>query len=138
MRYWSDRIGRRPVVLGGLLLGALAMLPVYAGLARFSDSPVTILLLLLTLVAAVAMVTGPQTALLSEMFSARVRYTAVGLPHNLAAGWMGGLSPLMVAFIASRAGMPLTGLVYPTLLLALALVLGWLYLPETRGADLTA
>lgn len=32
--WWSDRIGRRPVVLAGLLLGALCTLPVFAGLER--------------------------------------------------------------------------------------------------------
>ena len=133
----SDRIGRRPVVLSGLLLGALAMLPVYAGLSQFADSPATVVLLLLVIVCAVALVTGPQTALLSELFPARTRYTAVGLPHNLAAGWMGGLSPLMVAFIANKVGMPLAGLLYPTLLLTIALLLGWRYLPETKGADLS-
>jgi MFS family permease len=135
--YWSDRIGRRPVVLGGLLLGSLALLPVYAGLAHFAVSATAIVGLLLVMVLAVAMVTGPQTALLSELFAARVRYTAVGLPHNLAAGWMGGLSPLVIAFIAARSGSPLAGLLYPTLLLVLALVLGAFYLPETRGADLS-
>ncbi len=135
--YLSDRIGRRPVVLAGLLLGALAMLPVYAGLSHFAGSPVMVVLLLLVIVLAVALVTGPQTALLSELFPARTRYTAVGLPHNLAAGWMGGMSPLMVAFIANRTGMPLAGLLYPTLLLAIALLLGCRYLPETRGADLS-
>jgi len=135
--YLSDRIGRRPVVLAGLMLGAAAMLPVYAGLSHFAGSPVMVVLLLLVIVLAVALVTGPQTALLSELFSARTRYTAVGLPHNLAAGWMGGMSPLMVAFIANRTGMPLAGLLYPTLLLAIALLLGWRFLPETRGVDLT-
>jgi MFS family permease len=132
----SDRIGRRPVVLAGLLLGAAAILPVYAGLTHFADSPLRVLLLLLVLVSAVALVTGPQTALLSELFPARTRYTAVGLPHNLAAGWMGGLSPLVVAFIGTRVGVPLAGLLYPALLLVIALLLGWRFLPETRGADL--
>ncbi len=133
----SDKLGRRPVVLAGLLLGTLAMLPVYAGLSQFSGSPLMVFLLLLVMVLAVALVTGPQTALLSELFAARTRYTAVGLPHNLAAGWMGGLSPLVIAFIASRTGVPLAGLLYPSLLLLLALLLGWRYLPETRGADLS-
>ncbi len=134
----SDRHGRRPVVLAGLLLGVLALLPVYAGLQRFAGSPLIVFGLLLVLVLAVALVTGPQTALLSELFPARTRYTAVGLPHNLAAGWIGGLSPYMVALIADRSGSVLLGLGYPTALLAVALVVGWFFLPETRGADLQA
>jgi MFS family permease len=132
----SDRVGRRPVVLAGLLLGALAMLPVYAALPHVAEQPPLVLGLLLVLVLAVALVTGPQTALLSELFPARTRYTAVGLPHNLAAGWVGGLSPYMVTLIASRTGSPLAGLAYPSALLGVALLVGWWFLPETRGADL--
>jgi MFS family permease len=134
----SDRYGRRPVVLAGLLLGAVAILPVYAGLQRFAASPPTVVLLLLVLVLAVALVTGPQTALLSELFPARTRYTAVGLPHNLAAGWIGGLSPYIVTLIAERSGNVLLGLGYPTALLFVALAVGYRFLPETRGADLNA
>jgi MFS family permease len=132
----SDRFGRRPVVLTGLLLGAMAILPIYFGLQQWSDQPMVIFGLLLVLVLAVALVTGPQTALLSELFTARTRYTAVGLPHNLAAGWIGGLSPYMVALIAEKSGSPLTGLVYLAGLLLLALVIGYFFLPETQGADL--
>jgi MFS family permease len=132
----SDRIGRRPVVLGGLLLGALATLPVYAGLHTLAANPLAVFVLLLVLVLAVALVTGPQTALLSELFPARTRYTAVGLPHNLAAGWIGGLSPYMVALIADKTGQPLAGLCYPAVMLMVALVTGFFFLPETRGKDL--
>lgn len=134
----SDRLGRRPVVLAGLLLGAASILPVYAGLQQVAQQPVLIFALLLIPLLAVALVTGPQTALLSELFPARTRYTAVGLPHNLAAGWIGGLSPYMVALIAEKSGSPLVGLGYPTALLLVALVVGYFFLPETRGADLNA
>ncbi|HBH38880.1 MAG TPA: MFS transporter, partial [Curvibacter sp.] len=86
----SDRYGRRPVVLAGLLLGAASIIPVYAGLALVAHQPLLVFALLVIPVLAVALVTGPQTAMLSELFPARTRYTAVGLPHNLAAGWIGG------------------------------------------------
>jgi len=134
----SDRLGRRPVVLAGLLLGSTSILPVYAGLQQFSQQPWLIFVLLLVPVLAVALVTGPQTALLSELFPARTRYTAVGLPHNLAAGWIGGLSPYMVTLIADKSGSALMGLGYPAALLLMALVVGYFFLPETRGADLNA
>ena len=132
----SDRIGRRPVVLAGLLLGTVSIFPVYAGLQQFSQNSMLVFGLLVVPVLALALVTGPQTALLSELFPARTRYAAVGLPHNLAAGWIGGLAPYMVTLIASKSGVALTGLVYPAAFLLLALVVGFLFLPETRGADL--
>ncbi|RTL51457.1 MAG: MFS transporter [Rhodocyclaceae bacterium] len=136
----SDRIGRRPVVLAGLALGLLCMLPIYAALQHFAAEPapsaLVVFALLLPPVIAVALVTGPQTAQLSELFPARTRYTAVGLPHNLAAGWIGGLSPFMTTLITAKTGNPMLGLCYPVALLALALVVGMLFMPETRGSDL--
>jgi MFS family permease len=133
--WMSDRIGRRPVLLAGLALGALGVMPVYWGLLN-AASNVAVVGLLLVLVAAVAMITGPQTATLAELFPARHRYSAVGLPHNLAAGWIGGMSPFMVTLIAKQTGSPMAGLLYPALLLIVAFVVGWFYLPETRGTDL--
>ena len=133
---WSDRMGRRPVVLSGLLLGLMAVLPIYSLLPLVADQLWAVFGLMLILVLAVSLVTGPQTALLSELFNARTRYTAVGLPHNLAAGWMGGLSPYVVGLIASQTGVPLIGLVYPSGLLQLALLVCYFWLPETRGQDL--
>ena len=133
---WSDRMGRRPVVLSGLLLGVMAVLPIYSLLPLVADQLWAVFGLMLILVLAVSLVTGPQTALLSELFNARTRYTAVGLPHNLAAGWMGGLSPYVVGLIASQTGVPLIGLVYPSGLLLLALLVCYFWLPETRGQDL--
>ena len=132
----SDRVGRRPVVLAGLALGAMSTVPVYMGLQSWAHQPWAVLGLLLVPVVAVALVTGPQTALLSELFPARTRYTAVGLPHNLAAGWIGGLSPYVMTLIANHSGSVLLGLVYPSALLLLAWVVGYCFLPETRGADL--
>ncbi|WP_246590854.1 MFS transporter [Georgfuchsia toluolica] len=135
----SDRIGRRPVLLAGLLLGAAGVMPVYWGLMNFGGAQVDSLAvvgLLLVLVTAVALITGPQTAFLAELFPARTRYSAVGLPHNLAAGWIGGMSPFMVTLIAKQTDSPLAGLLYPTLLLVVAFTVGWFFLPETRGKNL--
>jgi MFS family permease len=95
-----------------------------------------ILLALSVLVIALALVTGPQTALLAELFPARTRYSAVALPHNLSAGWIGGLSPFMVTFLGVKAGDVTAGLWYPQVLLVMALLVGWKWLPETRGTDL--
>ncbi len=136
----SDRIGRRPVLLAGLIGGALAILPVFHGLAHFGSQPepntTMIAVLLLVLVVPLACITGPQTATLPELFPARTRYTAVALPHNLVAGWIGGMSPFMVTWLGVRFGDPLAGLWYPTGLLILAAIVGLLFLPEVRNRPL--
>jgi MFS family permease len=132
----SDRWGRRPVVLFGLALGVVSILPLYTALPFFADQLALVFLLQLILVSAVVFVTGPQTALLSELFNARTRYTAVGSPHSLSAGWIGGLSPYMVNLIASKSGLALVGLMYPNALLLMALLVCYFKLPETRRSDL--
>ncbi len=137
----SDRIGRRPVLLAGLILGCLAILPVFHGLQHFGSGPTpdttAVALLLLALVIPLACITGPQTATLPELFPARTRYTAVALPHNLAAGWIGGMSPFMVTWLGTRFADPLAGLWYPTALLIVAAIVGVIFLPETRDRVLT-
>ena len=137
----SDRIGRRPILLAGLILGSLTILPVFHGLQHFGAGPtpniVAVALLLLALVVPLACITGPQTATLPELFPARTRYSAVALPHNLAAGWIGGMSPFMVTWLGTRFADPLAGLWYPTALLIVAAVVGVIFLPETRDRVLT-
>jgi MFS family permease len=93
-------------------------------------------LLLIVPVVAVALITGPQTAVLAELFTARTRYTAAAVPHNLSAGWIGGLSPFMVTLLSVQAGDALAGLWYPVGMLIMASVIGLLFLPETRDVHL--
>ena len=140
----SDRVGRRPVVLSGLALGCLTLYPVFSAWLSLTQETADVtgifwaaagLMLLITV--PLALVIGPQTALLAELFPARTRYSAAALPHNLAAGWIGGLLPFFVTLINERTGDPLAGLWYPTLLLVLAFLVAWRWLPETRGTDLS-
>ncbi|MBI5007706.1 MAG: MFS transporter [Nitrosomonadales bacterium] len=226
----SDKVGRRPILLAGLILGALTILPVFKGLQHYGnpqlerfnrevavalhgddchyspfrkaatecermqeflvkngvsytlqpqgdkiDATISLgdgseiygfhpqetiaelkkngwleqadsaqvdhfmlFLLLIVPVVAVALITGPQTAVLAELFSARTRYTAAAVPHNLSAGWIGGLSPFMVTLISVQAGDALAGLWYPVGMLIFASVIGLLFLPETRDVNLHA
>jgi hypothetical protein len=93
-------------------------------------------LLLLIPVVAVGLITGPQTAVLPELFKARNRYTAAALPHNLSAGWIGGLSPFMVTLLSVQAGDVMAGLWYPVGMLIMASIIGLLFLPETKDVVL--
>lgn len=135
----SDHIGRRKVVLSGLLMGALCLLPVFNGWLSTTSATETwrAALLMILITVPLALVTGPQTALLAELFPARTRYSAAALPHNLSAGWIGGLLPFIITLINDQVGNPLAGLWYPTILLTLAFLVGLKYLPETRGVDLS-
>jgi MFS family permease len=132
----SDKIGRKPVVVSGLILGATLILPAFYLLQINSGSISLIGGILFGLSAILALVVGPQTALLAELFPAKTRNSAATLPHNLAAGWIGGLLPLIVTWLNQHWESNLAGLWYPTIFLAGGAIVAILYLPETRRANL--
>lgn len=142
----SDKIGRKPVVVSGLCLGAIFILPGFYLLkaigAQYLANPsnslslIFIGLLLICLSLALALVVGPQTAMLAELFPAKTRNSAATLPHNLAAGWIGGLLPLIVTWLNQRWQSDSAGLWYPTIFLATAAIVAALHLPETRKVSL--
>jgi MFS family permease len=136
----SDRIGRRPVVISGLLLGTILIQPAYQLLNTLSQQTVPdyflMSFILIAITLPLALVVGPQTALLAELFPARTRNSAATLPHNLAAGWIGGMLPLIVTWLNKEFSSQLAGLWYPTIFLAIAAGLAIFFLPETKTIDL--
>ena len=141
----SDLFGRKPIVLSGIVLGAILLYPSYGLLAQLgvhyieNSSALTFIgisAILILLSCMLALVVGPQTALLAELFPAKNRNSAATLPHNLAAGWIGGLLPLIVTWLNQRWGNTMAGLWYPTIFLICAGIVAFLYLPETKQADL--
>jgi len=142
----SDQIGRKPVVVSGLCLGAIFVLPGFHFLklmgTQYLSNPsnslnlILIGLLLICLSLALALVVGPQTAMLAELFPAKTRNSAATLPHNLAAGWIGGLLPLIVTWLNQHWQSDIAGLWYPTIFLATAAIIAARYLPETRKVSL--
>jgi MFS family permease len=143
----SDKVGRKPVVVSGLVLGATLILPAFEQLTLFgqeltqvnpSNYPVVMIVgILIGLSAILALVVGPQTALLAELFPAKTRNSAATLPHNLAAGWIGGLLPLIVTWLNQRWESDIAGLWYPTLFLISGAVVALVYLPETHKNNLS-
>lgn len=140
----SDKLGRKPVVLSGLILGALFILPTYNFLETVwgnikegnESSLVMIMIALIGLSGILALVVGPQTSLLAELFPAKSRNSAASLPHNLAAGWVGGLLPFVVTWINQQWNNSMAGLWYPTIFLAISALIAFIYLPETNRVNL--
>lgn len=84
----------------------------------------------------VTMVYGPIAAALVELFPTRIRYTAMSLPYHIGNGWFGGLLPPIVVAIVAASGNILAGLWYPIIIAGMTLVVGMLFVPETRKRDI--
>jgi MFS family permease len=129
---WSDRIGRKPLMVAGNLLGAVSLYPIYRAIAQVSNPPqpgvLTVLVFLQML--PLAIVFGPYAAFLVESFPARIRYSSISLPFHVGNGWFGGFLPLIASAIVARSGNVLSWLVYPILVLAVTSVVGAALLPE--------
>lgn len=130
----SDRVGRKRIMLAGCLLAAATYFPIYRAMYVHSAPPnIPVLIALVTVqVIYVTMVYGPIAAYLVELFPARIRYTSMSLPYHLGNGWFGGFTPLIATAIVTRTGNMFAGLWYPVSVALLTLLIGGLFLRETR------
>jgi MFS family permease len=89
-------------------------------------------LLLLVLVIYVTMVYGPIAAWLVELFPAKIRYTSMSLPYHIGNGWFGGFLPFISFALVAWTGNMYYGLRYPIIISLMTVVIGFLFLPETK------
>ncbi len=95
-------------------------------------------ILLTILVIYVTMVYGPIAAALVELFPTRIRYTSMSLPYHIGNGWFGGFLPPTAFAIVAATGNIYSGLWYPIAVAVMTLVIGMLFLPETKDRDIYA
>jgi MFS family permease len=114
--------------LGGTLKAA--GYPAKADPAQINYPMVFVMLFILVLY--VTMVYGPIAAWLVELFPARIRYTSMSLPYHIGNGWFGGFLPTVSFALVALTGDIYYGLWYPIIVCVITLVIGTLFLPETR------
>ena len=124
----SDRIGRKPVMLTGIL-GSIAV--IYP-LSRLIDgNPVHLFAALAGAMVFLAAPCAISPAIMCELFPTRVRTAGVAVPLALAIAIFGGTTPYLQTWLSATAG-PRAFIVYVIVLLAVSAVTV-LTLPETRG-----
>ncbi len=144
----SDRVGRKPIILGGCLLAALTYVPIYLLMSQFAGPATTdaatgravhlnpnipmLIALVWIQVVYVTMVYGPIAAFLVEYFPARIRYTSLSIPYHIGNGWFGGFLPLIGASLAAATGNIYAGLAYPIIVALITVFIGWRYVRETK------
>jgi MFS family permease len=151
----SDRIGRKPIILGGCLIAAITYLPIYNLMTQFAHPQgvfdaklgkyavdgvasvaqpeiVPLIALVWIQVIFVTMVYGPIAAFLVEFFPAKIRYTSLSIPYHIGNGWFGGFLPLISASLLAATGNIYAGLIYPIAIALMTVIIGGLFIRESR------
>lgn len=131
----GDMIGREytflvPIVIMGLPTFLVGILPSYTTIGVAAP-------IILIGLRYVTMVYGPIVAWLVELFPTRIRYTSMSLPYHIGNGWFGGFLPTIAFAMVVASGNIYQGLWYPIVIASMTLVIGTLFLPETKDVDIT-
>jgi MFS family permease len=92
--------------------------------------------ILFIMVIYVTMVYGPIAAFLVELFPTEIRYTSMSLPYHIGNGWFGGMLPLLATALVAATGDIYFGLWYPIVVAVMSLIIGSIFLSETRNRDI--
>jgi hypothetical protein len=82
------------------------------------------------------MVYASMAAWLVELFPTRIRYSSMSLPYHVGNGWFGGFVPSIAFALVSATGDVYRGLWYPIAIAVLGLIVGTLWLRNTKGGAL--
>ena len=99
---WSDRVGRKKVLLTGIGLMMLVLYPAFQ-LMHMHDSFYYILVAQMLLGVTLGVYLAPVPALLVECFPTSVRYSGMSLSYNLCA-ILGGLTPMAATWLIGATG----------------------------------
>jgi len=99
----SDRWGRRPLYIGGLLLSVAMAFPLFA-LIQTRDAGIITLTLVIAMSIGHATMYGPQASFMPELFSTGSRYSGASLGCQVSAALSGGFAPMIATGLLAWSG----------------------------------
>jgi MFS transporter, MHS family, shikimate and dehydroshikimate transport protein len=134
--YLSDKIGRKPVYLGGTIATTLFIFPFFALMDTGSVLWITIGIVL-GLNVIHDSVYGPQAVYYSELFGSKVRLSGASIGYQIGAILAGGFSPLIATWLLAKYdGHSLPIILYLTALGVISII-ATLFARETYRDSLT-
>lgn len=130
--YLSDKIGRRPVLLSGIIVTAL--LGLIIGPAMESHNIFYIGLFLTAAFFIMGIIFGPMGALLPEIFPTKVRYTGASVTYNIGGIIGASFAPLIAQKLVDYGGIRYVGLYLLTAAVMSFLAI-W-FIKETKSSDI--
>ncbi len=133
----SDKVGRRPVYMGGALFSAAFAFPFFLLVGTLNPTLICLAFMLVMGIGSAAMF-GPQAAYFAELFGPRLRYSGFAFARELGSILAGGPSPLIAASLVGwMAGAP-WGVACYVIFLSLVTAFSVWCGPETHTSDIRA
>ena len=154
----SDKIGRKAIMLTGMILAVVTYYPIYNLMAAYAPrfptnpeivktlavdsqvigwfgwvgyNPYILAVCVFIQVIYVTMVYGPIAAFLVELFPTKIRYTSMSLPYHIGNGVFGGLVPIIGLSVIGLTGNAFAGLWYPMFIAGICFIVGAIWVKET-------
>jgi MHS family alpha-ketoglutarate permease-like MFS transporter len=128
----SDRIGRKPLLIGSAAGFVILARPMFGWLGNGDFS--TFLMVDIVGCLLLAMVDGVMPALFCELFPTRVRTSGIGIPYQVCSAIFSGTAPLIAAWFI-HIGQPFAVSWY-VMAIGLVTFIAFCTMPETRGRTL--
>jgi MHS family proline/betaine transporter-like MFS transporter len=128
---WSDRVGRKPLIVGGRI--ALVVL-IYPGFWWLTSEPSPARLFVVVGLLSIALVvqTVPGITMLPEMFPKAVRASGMSLVYSVGVALFGGFSPFISTWLVNATGNKLSPAWY-LLVVTLISTAGLIWLKDRTG-----
>jgi MHS family proline/betaine transporter-like MFS transporter len=102
----SDKVGRKPLLVGAALGFVVLTYPIFLLLSQ--ATVISVIFALLAIALLLAVFSGPGPAALVELFPTSIRYSAIGVGYNLSVTIFGGTAPFIATLLTSRTGSALS------------------------------
>jgi len=133
----SDKIGRRPVMLFGLVAFAAALFPLWH-LVSSGNAWNVVIAFLIALPLLQSATFGPLAAFFSETFATSSRYTGASLGYQLASLLGAGFTPLITAsLLAGGHGNPASMLWFSIIMVLVSAATIAFFAPESKNLDIS-
>jgi metabolite-proton symporter len=133
----SDKIGRRPVYMGGALFSAIFAFPFFMLVGTRDPLLISLAFIVIMGIGGGAMF-GPQAAYFAELFGPRLRFSGFAFAREIGSILAGGPAPFISALLVGWMGGAPWGVAFYVIVLSLITVAAVWWGPETHQNDLAS